>query len=198
MTFEVGTLDRRKLLVLIVGLVLLVVVLVRQFRDTTPTPVVAAADSIPLAERRLEKLRQIASTVPGKETVLQQARTEMQSREAGILKADTAPQAQAQLMDVIRRVASANGIDARGAEELRVRPLASDYGEVLVAVTFTCGIEQFVNFLAALANESQIIATDEVNVSGGTDKKKAVQVRLTLSGVVPKKLIPAKRTVGVF
>jgi hypothetical protein len=198
MTFEVGTLDRRKLLVLVVGLVLLVVVLVRQFRDTTPTPVVAAADSIPLAERRLEKLRQIASTVPGKETVLQQARTEMQSREAGILKADTAPQAQAQLMDVIRRVASANGIDARGAEELRVRPLASDYGEVLVAVTFTCGIEQFVNFLAALANESQIIATDEVNVSGGTDKKKAVQVRLTLSGVVPKKLIPAKRTVGVF
>ena len=198
MKFEIGTLDLRKLFVLVVGLVLLAIVVVRQTRDSSSAPVVAAADSIPLAERRLERLRQLAATVPGKETVLQQARAELQTREAGILKADTAPQAEAQLMDVIRRIAAANGIDARGAEELRVRPLANDYGEVLVAVTFTCGIEQLVNFLAALANESQLIATDEINISGGTDKKKAVQVRLSLSGVVPKKLIPAKRAVGVF
>ncbi len=197
MNVEIGTLDRRKLLILVVGVVLLVVILVSRNRDDS-TPVVAAADSIPLAEHRLERLRQLAATVPGKETVLQQARAELQSREAGILKADTAPQAQAQLMDVIRRVATANGIDARGAEELRVRPLANDYGEVLVAVTFTCGIEQLVNFLAALANEPQIIATDEINITGGTDKKKAVQVRLSLSGVVPKKLIPAKRGLAAF
>jgi len=198
MTFEVGTLEPRKIAILALGLVLLVVVLVRQFRDTAPTPVVAAADSIPLAEARLERLRQLAATVPGKETVLKQARVELDGREAGILKADTAPQAQAQVMDVIRRVASANGIDARGAEELRVRPLANDYGEVLVAVTFTCRIEQFVNFLAALANEPQIIATDEIAVSGGTDKNKAVQVRLTLGGVVPKKLIPARKGLAAF
>jgi Type II secretion system (T2SS), protein M subtype b len=198
MNFEMGTLDRRKLLVLAVGLVLLVIVVVRQTRDDSTATVVAAADSIPLAERRLERLRLLAATVPGKETVLQQARIELQGRETGILKADTAPQAQAQLMDVIRRVAVANGIDARGAEEMRVRPLASDYGEVLVAVTFSCGIEQLVNFLAALANEPQILATDEINVTGGTDKKKAVQVRLSLSGVVPKKLIPARRGVATF
>jgi hypothetical protein len=177
--------------------VLLVIVLVSRNRDTS-APVVAAADSVPLAERRLERLRQLAATVPGREAVLQQARAELQTREAGILKADTAPQAQAQLMDVIRRVATANGIDARGVEELRVQPLANDYGEVLVAVTFTCGIEQLVNFLAALANEPQIIATDQINVSGGSDKKKAVQVRLSLSGVVPKKLVPAKRGVATF
>jgi hypothetical protein len=181
-----------------VGLVLLVIVVVRQTRDDSTATVVAAADSIPLAERRLERLRLLAATVPGKETVLQQARMELQGRETGILKADTAPQAQAQLMDVIRRVAVANGIDARGAEEMRVRPLANDYGEVLVAVTFSCGIEQLVNFLAALANEPQILATDEINVTGGTDKKKAVQVRLSLSGVVPKKLIPARRGVATF
>jgi hypothetical protein len=197
MTFEIGTLDRRKLVIIVVGLVLLVIILVSRTRDNS-APVVAATDSIPSAERRLERLRQLAATVPGKEAVLHQARMELQDREGGILKADTAPQAQAQLMDVIRRVAMANGIDARGAEELRVQPLANDYGEVLVAVTFTCGIEQLVNFLAALANEPQIIATEEINVSGGTDKKKAVQVRLSLSGVVPKKLVPAKRGVAAF
>lgn len=198
MRLEIGTLDRRKLVILVAGLMLLVIVLVSRNSDNPTPTVVAAADSIPSAERRLERLRQLAATVPGRDAVLQKSRAELQSREAGILKADTAPQAQAQLMDVIRRVAMANGIDARGAEELRVQPLANDYGVVLVAVTFTCGIEQLVNFLAALANEPQIIATDEINVSGGSDKKKAVQVRLSLSGVVPKKLVPAKRGVAAF
>src|SRR5262249_21502457 len=122
-----------------------------------------------------------------------QVSAELASREQGILKADTAPQAQAQLLDVIRRIASANGIDARGAEELRVRPLANDYGEVSVAGTFTCGIEQLVNLLAALAHEPEILATNEIHISGGNDKKKNVQVRLGLSGVVPKKLVPERR-----
>ena len=67
-----------------------------------------------------------------------------------------------------------------------------------MGVTFTCGIEQLVNFLAAMANEPQIVATNEINISGGTDKKKNVQVRLSLSGVVPKKLVPAKKGMGAF
>jgi hypothetical protein len=196
-SLEVGSLDRKKLLILGAGLLLLVVRLVTLYRDSS-TPVVAAADSIPVMERRLDRLRQLAATVPGKEAVLKQAQAELASREIGIVKADTAPQAQAQLMDVIRRVGMANGIDARGADELRVKPLASDYGEVSVSVGFTCGIDQLVNFLAGLANEPQILATDEINVSGGTDKNKNVQVRLSVSGVVPKKLVPEKKGVALF
>jgi len=65
--------------------------------------------------------------------------------------------------------------------------------EVSVTVTFTCGIEQLVNFLAALANEPEILATNEINVLGGNDKNKNVQVRLSLSGVVPKKLVPERK-----
>lgn len=197
MSLEVGTLDRKKLLILAAGLLLLVIRLVTLSRDSS-TPVVAAADSIPVMERRLDRLRQLAATVPGKEAVLRQAQSELAAREVGIVKADTAAQAQAQLMDVIRRVAMANGIDARGVEELRVKPLANDYGEVSVSVPFTCGIEQLVNFLAGLANEPQILATNEINVSGGNDKNKNVQVRLSLSGVVPKKLVPDKKGVALF
>jgi hypothetical protein len=188
-----GTPDPKKLAILLVGVALLVFRLATLFRDT-PAPVVASAESIPMAERRLERMRKLAATVPGEEAVLKQARAELAAREAGILKADTAAQAGAQLLDVIRRAAMANGIDARGAEEVnRVKPLANDYGEVSVTVTFTSGIEQLVNFLAGLANEPQILATNEINVSGGNDKNKNVQVRLSLSGVVPKKLVPERK-----
>ena len=193
MSVAIGALDRKKLAILLAGLALLAIRLVTLFRDT-PAAVVASAESVPIAERRLERMRQLAATVPGEEAVLQQARAELTAREAGILKADTAAQAGAQLLDVIRNAAMANGIDARGAEEVnRVKPLANDYGEVSVTVTFTCGIEQLVNFLAGLANEPQILATNEINVSGGNDKNKNVQVRLSLSGVVPKKLAPERK-----
>jgi len=195
---SLGSLDFKKTAVLFIGGALLIIRLVSLFKDS-PAPVVASAESVPVAERRLERMRELAATVPGKEAVLKQALAELNTRETGILKADTAAQAGAQLLDVIRRVAMLNGIDARGAEEVnRVKPLANDYGEVSVTVTFTCGIEQLVNFLAALANEPQILATNEINISGGNDKNKNVQVRLSLSGVVPKKLVPEKKAISTF
>jgi Tfp pilus assembly protein PilO len=198
-TFTLGTIDRRTLVLLLVMLGLLMAVILRfALSNDSSSVVVAPSDSIPAAEHRLERLRQVAATVPGKEEVLKKALAELETRHAGMLNADTSAQAQAQLIQVIRRVAMANGIDARGAEEMRVRPLANDYGEVSVTVTFNSAIEQLVNFLAALANEPQILATNEINISGGTDKKKNVQVRLGLSAVVPKKLVPAKRGLAAF
>jgi Tfp pilus assembly protein PilO len=198
-TFTLGTIDRRTLVLLLVMLGLLVAVILRfGLSNDSASVVVAPSDSIPAAEHRLERLRQVAATVPGKEEVLKKALAELETRHAGMLNADTSAQAQAQLIQVIRRVAMANGIDARGAEEMRVRPLANDYGEVSVTVTFSSAIEQLVNFLAALANEPQILATNEINISGGTDKKKNVQVRLGLSAVVAKKLVPAKRGLAAF
>jgi hypothetical protein len=198
MSFDIGTLDRKKLAILAGGMLLLILRLVSIYRDNS-APVVAASESIPVAERRLERMRQLAATVPGKETVLKQAVAELNTREAGVLKADTAAQAGAQLLDVIRRVAVADGIDARGAEEVnRVKPLANDYGEVSVTVTFTCRIEQLVNFLAGLADEPEILATNDINIVATNDKNKNVQVRLSLSGVVPKKLVPEKKGVTTF
>ena len=121
----VGTLDRRMLFVLLGGLLLIAVLRFGVYGDR-PTQVVAPSESIPAAENRLERLRQIAATVPGKEAVLKQASAELETREKGILKADTAAQAQAQLLNVIHTVAAANGIDARGAEGFPApKPLAS-------------------------------------------------------------------------
>jgi len=192
-----GSLDRRSLTFLLIGVAIILVLRFGVFGDRQ-TEVVAPAESIPVAEQRLEHVRQLASTVPGKEAVLRQAAAELQDREKGMLAVDTAEQAKAQLLDIIHRVASANGIDARGLDVSSVKPLGNDYGEVGVGVTFSCAIEQLVNFLADIANQPQILATNEINISGGNDKKKNILVRLSLSGVVPKKLVPAKRGVSSF
>jgi hypothetical protein len=190
---SIGTLDRRLLWLLLGSVALMIVLRFGLLRDRQPQ-VVSATESIPAAERRLERVRQLAGTVPGKEAVLKQSLAELQTREKGILNADTTAQAQAQLMDIIHRVAAANGFDARGAEQLtEAKPLGTDYGQVAVTETFNCGIEQLVNFLAALAAEPQILFTNEIHITGGTDKKKNIQVRLSLSGVVPRKLLPVKK-----
>jgi hypothetical protein len=187
-----GTLDRRTLLVLVAGVLLVLVLRFVVMADKRPE-VLAAYDSVPLAETRLAKLRAAVSTVPGKEKVDKQAAAELATREKGMIRADTAAQAQAQLLEIIRRVGKDDGIDVRGAEEMKVRPLADDYGEVVVAVSFTCRIEQFINFMTDLANRPEMVATSDIRVAASNPKEKTVQVRLGLSGVVPRKLVPQKK-----
>ena len=100
---SLGTLDRRTLLMLLGGLAAIAILRFGVYGGN-PSTVVASGDSIPLAERRLARMRAVAATVPGKEAVLKQALAELATREKGMLKADTVPQAQAMLQEVIRSV----------------------------------------------------------------------------------------------
>jgi hypothetical protein len=186
------TLDRLALLILVAGVLFVLVLRFAVMTDKRPE-VVAAFDSVPLAEQRLAKLRETVATVPGKEKTAKQAAAELATREKGMILAATAAQAQAQLLEIIRRVGKDEGIDVRGAEEMKVRPLADDYGEVVVAVSFACRIEQFVNFMTDLANRPELIATSDIRVALANPKEKTVVVRLGLSGVVPRKLVPEKK-----
>ena len=194
MKMDFGTLERKTVILWISGVVLILSLRFVVLADRSPA-VVTASESVPMAEKRLERLRQIAATVPGKEAVMKQASGELESREKGMLKAETGAQAQAQLQELLHRVGGSNGIDIRGVEDMRIKAFGSDYGEASVTVRFTCLIEQLVNLLAALANEPEMLSTNEIQVNGGTDKNKTIQVRLTLSGVVSKKLVP-KNTGG--
>jgi hypothetical protein len=187
-----GKLDRRTALMLGGGVALVLVLRFVVLADRRPT-VVAASDSVPLAEKRLAKLRELGATVPGKEKVAQQVSSELAAREKGMILTATAAQAQAQLLEIIRRTGKDEGIDVRGAEEMKVAPLAADYGEVTVAVSFTCRIDQFVNFVADLANRPELLATNDIRVIAGNPKEKTITVRLGLSGVVPRKLVPEKK-----
>jgi hypothetical protein len=188
-----GKIDRR-LLILLGVMAIAVAIRFATFSGDSGAPVAAAVDSVPAAEKRLLRVREQAATVATKEGMLKQVTAELQAREKGLIQTDTAAQAQALLLDIIRRLAQLNGFDARGADQFtEAKPLGDAYAVVSVTVTFTCAIEQLVNFLAMLDSQPEILSTNEINVVGTRDKNKLIQVRLGLSGVGPRKLLPPKK-----
>lgn len=157
----------------------------------------SAADSIPLLEIKLERLRRVAATVSGKEQLRKQVMAELEGREKSLLRADTPALAQAQLLDVLRRTARAlpQPIEFTSSELGQPpAPFGKDYGEVFVSVNFLCPIEDLVNFLAELTAQPEAVATREMRISQRpADKHKAIAVRLTVSGLIPRSLMPEKR-----
>lgn len=189
--------DRRAVALLGLGLLTVLVLRYGIFGERQAA-VVAASNTIPLAEKRLARLSQVAATVPAKQSLAKKISSEAAAREKGIIQAPTAQQAQAHLLETIRRVAKAEHIDVRGGDFPELRPLGNEYGEAAVSVNFDCHIEDLVNFLADLTKESELLATNEVRVASGNPKNKMLSVRLTLAGVVPRGLVPVKRGFASF
>lgn len=186
--------DRRALLLL--GAASAFSLAVWRWPESTGTASKAAtAADVPLAEKRLARLRQLAATVPAREEALKQALADLSRREKGIVQADTAAQAQAQVLQVVRRLARAQAppLELAGVEMGPARPLGDDYGEVLVSVAFSARIDQLVNLLADITAQPELLATEELRLGGAGNKQKTMTVRLTVSGLVPRKLIPEKR-----
>jgi len=157
--------------------------------------VAGAASTTEALEKRLTKSRALLLQVPDKQALLKQAQADLAVREKGMLVADTAAQAQAQLFQILRRVGRAQGppIEIRATEIGQARIFGEDYGEVSVAVSFECGIEQLVNLLADLGAQSELLATSEIRIGQAGGAQKLIPVRLTISGIVPRKLIPDKK-----
>jgi hypothetical protein len=192
--------DRRALILLGVSLVT-GAILKFAFRDTSAgvaavSPSVSR-DSIALAQQRLVKLRLTAATAPAREAVLKQASADLADRERGIIQADTAPQAQAGLLEIARRVGKLEQIDVRGGE-FGAPKRFGDYGMVYATVTFECHIEQFVNFLADLSQQPELVVPSEERIAAANAKEKTMGVRMVLAGIVSKKLIPEKKGLAAF
>ena len=192
--------DRDKRALLLLGVVVAAVVLWLSFSGGGSAKAVAPTESVALAERRLEHLRETAATAPAKEAVLQQVQAELAKREKGLLQADTVAQAQAQLMQIVRKIGKAQTppLNVRGLEVGQVHPLGDAYGEVNVSVSFDSGIEQLVDLLADLTAQPEIVASNELRVTMGNAKEKILNVRLTVSGVVPKRLVPERKGPEAF
>jgi hypothetical protein len=188
--------DRRALIILLAGLAL-AGILRFAFSNGSDATASAPSDNVGLAQQRLARLRQIASTVPAREAVIKQVSSDLADRERGILQADTAAQGQAALLEIARRIGKDEQIDVRGGE-LGAPKEFGDYGLVYATVTFECRIEQLVNFLADLSHEQELIVPSEERITAGNPKDKTMGVRLVLAGVVAKKLVPAKKGLGSF
>ncbi len=191
--------DRRALIGLGIGAAVVFAIALFPGGSSRPAAAAPAGNSIPVTERRLERVRRLAGAVFGKKEILAHVTAELAQREKGILVADTAPQAQAQLLEVVRRVARAQNppIEIGGTDLNReVERLGDDYGAVHATVSFNCRIEDLVNLMADLTRQPEAIGTQELRVNAGDAKQKTINVRLTVAGVVPRRLVPEKK--GAF
>jgi len=162
--------------------------------------VVAPVNPGESAEKRLDKLRQAVALLPSREEALKAVTAENQLREKGLIAADTAAQAQAQLLQILRRVARQEvpPIELRSVEIGQVKPLADSYGEASVSVSIECKIEQLVNFMGQPTAQPEVLATADLRVSATNTDEKTLAVRLTVSGLIPKKLVPEKKGLNAF
>jgi hypothetical protein len=146
-------------------------------------------------EQRLARVRDIAATVPGKQEILKKVAADLEIREKGLIRAETAQQAQAQVITILRGLGAAEAppIDIRATELGAIAPFGDDYGAVNVSIQVDCRIEQLLNFLAALAARPELIATRDLRVVAGDPKQKTLNVRITVAGIVPKALTAPKK-----
>ena len=191
--------DRRALL-LLGSAALVIAVLELAVVERPAAPSITSADSVATAQKRLVRVRQLAETLPVREQVAKVASEDLVRREKGIIQADTLPQAQAQLLQILRRITAAQSppLDVRNVEVGQSRPLGEDYGEISVPVSFECRIEQLVNLLADITAQPELLAVNGLRVTSGRAKEKTMNVRLTLAGVVPRKLVPERKAGGAL
>jgi hypothetical protein len=197
--------DRRALIVL--GCALVAGVLLYWYSNSSPSPsdsgsvkISAAVDSIDRTEKRLAMLRRQAATLPGKEAVLKQVSFELSQREKGLIPGDTAEQAQAQLLQIVKRVAQQQTppLDVGQVELGRPKPFGTAYGQVSVSITVNCRIEELVNYLAALSAQPELTATEEIRFGTSHPKQKTMPIRLTISGLVARRLVPERKNLPDF
>lgn len=152
--------------------------------------------TVPQAEKRLKSLRRLAAAVPAREEIDRRFAGELAGREKGLIAAETPAQAQAQLLQIVRRVGQAQSppLQMSGSEFSPVKRFGDAYGEVAVTISAECGIEQILNFMADLSNQPELVATSTLQLGQANPKKKTLPVRMTISGLVSKKLAPDKKS----
>lgn len=190
--------DRNRNLLIFAVSALLLALFLNYFvlTDSTAAPA-ADAGNIAMAQQRAVRLRQVIATTPAREAIMKQTAVDLADRERGIIQADTAPQAQAALLEIARRVGQSEQIDVRSGD-LGAPKAFGDYGLVFATITFECHIEQLVNFLADLQKQPELIVPSEERITSGQAKQKLLNVRMLLAGVVAKKLVPEKKGLGAF
>jgi len=157
--------------------------------------VVAAVDSIDRQERRLGVLRKQVATLNGKEAVLKQASVELADREKGLIPGDTAEQAQAQLLEILKRIGKDQNppLEIRQVDLAPALPYGDAYGVVTLAINMDCRIDELVNFLAQVGAQPEIMSTSEIRFGASRPKEKTMPIQVTVSGLVAGRLAPAKK-----
>jgi len=184
--------DRRALALLAVCAIVFTAV---YFWPEESAPVVGPSSSVEQMEQRILRMRRMAASAPVREELLKKAQEELARREKGMIRAETPAQAQAQMLEIVRRVAKSQPetFQMRGTEFGAPRPLGDAYGEVVMTVIIESPIEQLITFLADVSNQPELLSVNEIQFSQAAGNRKLIPARLTLTAVVPRALVPQKK-----
>ena len=162
---------------------------------TASTAIPAGANTPEGLEKHLQRLRKKQAELPVKQSISKDLLLQLAGREKGLIRADTLAQAQAQMTQVIRQTGRGQGIDFRAVATGSSRMYGGEYGEIVITASAECRIEQLVNFLAELTKLPELLATEDLRInSNGNIKEKNLSFQVSISGLVPKKLIPEKKS----
>jgi Tfp pilus assembly protein PilO len=195
-----GERDKRALILLGVGLAVFFLVFLATRSSDSGGTVVQPIESVDRLRKQLDRQRQIAATLPAKQEIYKKVSNELAEREKGLLAGDTAAQAQARLVQILNEVArnQTPPLEIRQTELGQPRHFSDAYGEVPVSITMDCRTDQLVNFMAFLSVQPELIATEQVSFAASNAKTKMMPVRLTVTGLVPTKLVPEKKAGASF
>jgi len=155
-----------------------------------------SSTSIDVTERRLRRLQQVAQRRPQVAAEAEAASRDLAEAEKGLLKAATSALALAEMQQILKELLKTQGINLQSSEFGAVKVLGEDYAQVPLAVTFACGIDQWINLMAALRNAPHLLASLETRIAPGDQKMKTLQVRMVVAGYIPASLAAPKRAGG--
>lgn len=183
--------DRRALMLLAAAVVVYAAVaLWPEDSAVVPASVMTPAE----AQARLSSLRRVAAGLEERQKVRDEVNSRLEAREKGLISAETMAQAQAQMLQAVRKVLSMQSppVSFRASEFGQPRPVGDHYALTTVTFTLECGIEQIVNLLADLGNQPELMATQDLTFSPATNPQKNVPLRLTVGALVPRALLDAE------
>jgi hypothetical protein len=145
-------------------------------------------------EQQILRLRRKQSELPVKEGLAKDLAAQVAAREKGLIQAETLAQAQAQLADVVRQTGRQQGIEFRAVSMTPPSTFEGLYGQVAVQAVGDCKVEQVVNFLAELTKRPELLSTSYIRIGSANPKEKSLMFQVTVTGLVPKALVPEKKS----
>jgi hypothetical protein len=162
--------------------------------DDSVKPVAIAIANTPAGlEQQLQRLRGKEAQIPAKLGLVKDLQSQLSVREKGLIVADTLPQTQAMLTQILHQVARQEGFDFRSVSMAPPSILGGEYGQIAAQISAECTIEQLINFLADLTKRPELMSTEEMRINMFNPKNKILSFGVTISGLVPKRLVPEKR-----
>ncbi len=147
-------------------------------------------DRIEALEQRLQLAQVRARQRPLTEAELAAAERRLERLEQRLLTSADAALAQAEMRSLVGALLEAEGIPMQSSTFGTVALERERYAMVPLTVNFSCGIEQVVNLMAAIANAPQLLTTRELRMQPDNADVKSIRVRVTVAGYLPLERTP--------